>query len=153
MVIYMVYFEAKISIHLTWKVQIALFFAEKGTIPNEYSDYTNIFTKKLAVGLPKRFNIIKYIIDLEPSKQLLYGPIYSLCWIELKILKTYIKTNLANNFIQLFKLLAGAPILFVKKLDGSFQLCINYCSLNNLIIKKKYLLLLIIMTFNQLDQA
>ena len=37
--------------------------------------------------------------------------------IVLEILKTYIKTNLANSFIQLSKSAIGAPIFFNKKPD------------------------------------
>lgn len=40
-----------------------------------------------------------HTIKLEKSTQLLFGPIYSLKLVELKILKTYIKTSLANGFI------------------------------------------------------
>ncbi len=62
---------------------------------------------------------------------------------ELEILKIYIKTHLETGFIQAFKSPANAPILFDKKLDSSFHLCIDYQSLNNLTIKNKYLLPLI----------
>jgi hypothetical protein len=39
-------------------------------------------------------------------------------------LKDYIEKNLAKNFIRRSKSLAGVPILFVKKKDGSLQMCI-----------------------------
>ena len=45
---------------------------------------------------------------------------------ELEILKTYIKKNLANSFIRLSKFSIGAPIFLKKELDGSFRLCVNY---------------------------
>lgn len=51
---------------------------------------------------------------------------YSLRPIELETRKTYIKTNLANDFIQAFKLLAKAFILITQKSDNSFRLCVNY---------------------------
>lgn len=65
----------------------------------KYSDFANIFFKKLATILFKQFDINKYVINLEPSKQLLYRPSYSLKLVKLEILKTYIITNLANSFI------------------------------------------------------
>ncbi|GKC89465.1 putative reverse transcriptase domain-containing protein, partial [Tanacetum coccineum] len=34
----------------------------------------------------------------------------------------------------------GAPVLFVKKKDGSFRMCINYRELNKLTVKNRYLL-------------
>ena len=39
---------------------------------------------------------------------------------ELEILKTYIKINLANSFIRLFKFFAGTFTFLVKKSDGNF---------------------------------
>lgn len=51
---------------------------------------------------------IKWKKDNESS----YGLIYSLELIELETLKAYIKTNLVNSFIQLFKFFASTLILF-----------------------------------------
>ena len=45
---------------------------------------------------------------------------------ELKTLKTYIKTHLKTGFIRLSKSPAGAPILLNKKPDGSFCLYVDY---------------------------
>ena len=53
-----------------------------------------------------------YVIELKKSKQSLFGLIYSLRLIRLRILKIYIKINLVNDFIQLFKSLIGAFIFF-----------------------------------------
>lgn len=58
-------------------------------------------------------------------------------------LKTYIETKFVNDFIRLSKSFAKAFIFFVTKLDKSFYLCINYYSLNDLIIKNQYPLILI----------
>ena len=63
--------------------------------------------------------------------------------IELKTLKIYIETILANGFIWSFKSLAKAYILFNKKQNKSLHFYMDYCGLNNLTIKNKYLLLLI----------
>lgn len=71
--------------------------------------------------------------------------------VKLKILKTYIETNLTNNFIQSFKSLAKRIILLVQKPDGNFCLYIDYQKLNNLITKNWYLLSLIGKSLNQLD--
>ena len=91
------------------------------------------------VELLKYIRINNYIIKLKKGKQLFFNPIYSLRLVELKILKIYIKTNLTNIFIQLFKFLVKVFIFFNQKLNKNFYLCINYEDLINLIIKNPYL--------------
>ena len=95
----------------------------------------------------------KHAIELEEGKQLPFGPIYSLRPVELETLKTYIETNLANGFIRLFKSPARAPILFDKKPDGSFCFCVDYWSLNNIMIKNRYPLPLIGESLDRLGRA
>ena len=114
--------------HLDRKVQITALIAYKVpiTIPAEYSDFEDVFSKKSVTILPEYIEINMHVSDLQKSKQLSYGPIYSLKPVELKILKTYIKTNLANGFIYLFKSSISAPILFNKKPNRSFWFCVDY---------------------------
>ena len=85
----------------------------------------------------------EHIIKLEEDKQPLFGPIYSLGLVELETFKTYIKTNLANGFIQPSKSPAGALILINWKLDKSLRFCMDYRGLNNITIKNRYPLPLI----------
>ena len=76
--------------------------------------------------LPKNTEMNKHGIKLEEDKQPPFEPIYSLGPVELEILKTYIKTNLANGFIRPSKFPIGAPILFDRKPDGSLRLYVDY---------------------------
>ena len=46
-----------------------------------------------------------------------------------------------------------APVLFVKKKDGSMRLCIDYRELNKRMVKNKYLLPRIEDLFDQLREA
>ena len=51
----------------------------------EYSNYSNIFSVENAIKLLENIRINKHAIILEKSKQLLFGPIYSLELVELEI--------------------------------------------------------------------
>ncbi len=104
-------------------------------IPTEYSDYADVFSSDLAIELPENTGMNEHASELIESKQPPYGPIYALNLVELETLKTYIKTYFKTGFIRPSKSLAGAPILFDKKPDGSLCLCVDYRGLNNLTIK------------------
>lgn len=85
----------------------------KVTILVKYLDFTDLFSKKLVAELSVRSEINKHAIDLKSDKQPSYKMIYKLRLVEFKTLKMYIKTNLANYFIQSSKSLTEALILFV----------------------------------------
>ena len=74
----------------------------------------------------KYIKVNNYVIKLEKNKQPLFKSIYSLKSIELKIIKTYIKTNIANSFIQSSKFFIKVSILFNKKPNTSPHLYIDY---------------------------
>ena len=116
-------------------------------------DFTDVFSPDLTSELSKNTGINNHAIELVEGQQPPYGPIYSLGLVELETLKAYIETNLANGFIRPSKSLAGAPILFERKLDGSFQLCVNYRGLNKLTIKNWYPLPLIGESLDRLGRA
>ena len=118
--------KSKILIHPDKVAQIAFLLIEKITIPDEYSDFADFFSEKKALVLLKQIDLNEHAIKLEDDKQPPYGPIYSLGLVELKTFKAYIETYLKTRFIWPSKSPAGAPILFDKKPDGSFRLCVNY---------------------------
>ena len=99
---------------------------EKFTVLVKYSDFADVVLKKLANILPKQAGANKHVIELEQGKQPAYRLMYSLGPVEFEILQTYIKTNLANNFIKASKSLAGALILFDRKSNNKLYLCIDY---------------------------
>ena len=60
---------------------------------------------------------------------------------------------LAKKFITLSKLPLRAPVLFTNKKNRGLHLCIDYCSLNVIIKKNKYLLSLVRMLLDRLADA
>ena len=72
---------------------------------------------------------------------------------ELETLKAYIETNLANEFTRPSKSPVRAPILFDRKSDRFFWLCVDYQGLNNLKIKNRYPLPLIRESLDRLGRA
>nr|GFC94936.1 putative reverse transcriptase domain-containing protein [Tanacetum cinerariifolium] len=58
--------------------------------------------------------------------------------IELKELKDQLQELLKRGFIRLIVSPLGAPVLFVKKKDGSMRLCIEYRELNKITIRNRY---------------
>jgi len=102
-----------------------------------YHDEIEVFDKKKAKILPphKPFDME---IKLIPGAQLYFGLIYSLTFTETEELKKYLKENLEKGFIQKFNSPALAPIIFVKKHDGSLRLCVNYRRLNANAIRDSY---------------
>lgn len=82
--------------------------------------------------------INNYAIELLHNQQPLYGPIYSLKPMELKILKAYIENNLVNGFIKPSKCPARVSVFCDTKLDKNPRLYMDYQNLNNLTIKNWY---------------
>ena len=108
------------------QVGALLFHKALTEVPAEYSNYSNVFSAENATELLENTGINKHAIKLKENKQLSFGLIYNLGQIELEMLKPYIKTNLANGFIRPSKFPANAFILFDWKLNGSFNLCVDY---------------------------
>ena len=76
-----------------------MLFTEKMQILSKFSDFLDVFLKAKTLMLLKATVLNQYTLELQKSQQSLYGSIYSLDSIDIKMLKTYFKTNLANNFI------------------------------------------------------
>lgn len=121
-VVHITTITSKIAIYLAWQAQIALSKVKKALIivPKKYLDYTNIFPEKLNAMLLEQIKIKIHAINPKKHKQPLYRPLYSLRPVKLETVKTYIKTNLVNNFIHLAKFPISTSILFNPKSDKSF---------------------------------
>nr|GEX84851.1 transposon Ty3-G Gag-Pol polyprotein [Tanacetum cinerariifolium] len=78
------------------------------------------------------------------------GP-YRLAPPEMKELSEQLKELSDKGFIRPSSSPWGAPVLFVKKKDGSFWMCIDYRELNKLTVKNRYPFLRIDDLFDQLQ--
>lgn len=105
---------------------MALLLSKKVTISTKWEDFANVFSKESGVLFPERIDIHKHTFEWVDDKKSTYNSIYSPSLVKLEILKTNIKTNLANSFIQHSKSPARALTLFVQKTDSSFCLCVDY---------------------------
>nr|GEY43459.1 putative reverse transcriptase domain-containing protein [Tanacetum cinerariifolium] len=76
---------------------------------------------------------------------------YRLAPSEMKELSKQLQELSDKGFIRPSSLPWGAPVLFVKKKDGSFRMCIDYHELNKLTVKNRYLLPRINDLFDQLQ--
>ena len=94
-------------------------------ITEEYHDFLPLFSEIAARELPPRRSY-DYTIPLKEGFNPPFGPIYSLSRVELEALKTWLEDNLSKGFIRSSSSPACAPILFVKKSDGSLRLCVDY---------------------------
>jgi len=103
-------------------------------IPEKYHKYADVFNKFKAETLTLH-HPYDLQIDLKKDSYPPVGTIYSLSKFEQEALKEFINENLTNRFIHSMSLPHGAPVLFVKKKDGSLWLCVDFCELNKIMKK------------------
>ena len=114
-------------------------------------DFLDVFPDNLS-GLPPEREI-DFPIDLVPGTALISLPPYRMVSAELKELKTQLQELVDRGFIRPSISPWGAPVLFVKKKDDTWRLCIDYKQLNKVIIRNKYPLPRIDDLFDQLQEG
>ncbi|KAG8491584.1 hypothetical protein CXB51_014656 [Gossypium anomalum] len=114
-------------------------------------EYPDVFPEELP-GLPP-VREVEFGIELVPgTTPILIAP-YRMAPTELKELKAQLQELTDKGFAQPSFSPWGAPVLFVKKKDGTMRLCIDYRQLNKVTIKNKYPLPRINDLFDQLKGA
>ncbi|GJW63763.1 putative reverse transcriptase domain-containing protein [Tanacetum coccineum] len=93
-------------------------------------DFPEVFPEDLP-GLPPTRQV-EFQIDLVPSTAPIARAPYRLAPSEMKELLEQLKEQSDKGFIRPSSSPWGAPVLFVKKKDGSFRMCIDYRELNKL---------------------
>src|SRR6266511_3783054 len=98
-------------------------------IPEEYHEFVDVFSQAKADTLPTHCPY-DLKIDLEEGAELPLSRMYSLSQTRIQALCKFLDENLCIGFIRPSKSAHSAPILFVKKKEGSLHLCVNLHSLN-----------------------
>ncbi|GJY17567.1 putative reverse transcriptase domain-containing protein [Tanacetum coccineum] len=112
-------------------------------------DFPEVFPEELP-GLPPPRQV-EFRIDLVPGAAPIARAPYRLAPSEMKELSVQLQELLEKGFIRPSSSPWGAPVLFVKKKDGSFRMCIDYRELNKLTVKNRYPLPRIDDLFDQLQ--
>ena len=112
------------------------------SISEAYWDFSDVFSKAKADTLAPHWPY-DLKIALEDGAMPPQPLIYSLSNSELGTLREFIDEHLNIGFIWPSCSSHGAPILFVKKKDGSLWLCVDFWSLNKVTKKDHYPLPLI----------
>nr|GEW27462.1 hypothetical protein [Tanacetum cinerariifolium] len=112
-------------------------------------DYPKVFPKDLS-GLPPA-RPVEFQIDLIPGAAPVARTQYRLASSKMKELSEQLQDLFEKGFIRPSSSPWGAQVLFVKKKDGSFRMCIDYCELNKLTVKNRYPLPRIDDLFDQLQ--
>ncbi|GKF40156.1 putative reverse transcriptase domain-containing protein, partial [Tanacetum coccineum] len=99
-------------------------------------DFPYVFLEDLS-GLPPTRQV-EFQIDLIPGVIPVARAPYRLVPSEMKELSEQLKELSDKGFIRPSSSPWGAPVLFVKKKDRSFQMCIDYRELNKLTVKNSY---------------
>ncbi|GKB17017.1 putative reverse transcriptase domain-containing protein [Tanacetum coccineum] len=99
-------------------------------------EFPDVFPEDLP-GLPP-VRQVEFQIDLIPGAAPVARTPYRLAPSEMQELSNQLQELTDRGFIRPSTSPWGAPVLFVKKKDGSFRMCIDYRELNKLTIQNRY---------------
>ena len=111
--------------------------ADTTEIPEEYSQYSKLFSGKLETGLPEHSRW-DHEIRVQPGTEPTFNKIYPQNPEQDKALKEYLEEMLQKGYIRPSESPAGYPILWVPKKNGKLRPCIDYRHLNKITIKNRY---------------
>ena len=114
--------------------------------------YKDVFPDDLPNQLPP-VRHIEHSIDLVPGSTPPSKQPYKMSPKELDELKKMIDDLLSHGFIKPAASPFGAPVLFVKKKDGTMRMCVDYRALNKITIANKYPLPRVDELFDRLQGA
>jgi hypothetical protein len=116
------------------------------------SEFRDVFPPQLPKELPPHREI-DHRIELTQSSPPTLRSVYRMSVAELDELKRQLDELISAGFIRPSKSPFGAPVLFVKKKDGSMRMCVDYRDLNRITTKNRYPLPRIDELFDRLKGA
>jgi hypothetical protein len=100
-------------------------------------EFADVFPEKLPDGLPPdRGDAMK--IETDPTADPPFRPVIRLSIAELDELRKQLDQLLAAGFIKPSTSPYGAPVLFVRKKDGTLRMCVDYRGLNKITRKNRH---------------
>ena len=124
----------------------------RGKLKELVDEFKDVFPDTLPKGRPPKRDIVHEIRTEEGAKPPSRPP-YRLSPSEQDEMEEQVKDLLAQGFIRPSASPYGAPILFVPKKDGRWQMCINYRALNKQTVKDQFPLPRIDSLLERLGQA
>ena len=100
-------------------------------------EFPDVFPAELPPGLPPKRSV-DHKIEVEPDAKPPFRATYKMSYAELDELKKQLSELIEKGYIRPSKSPYGAPILFVKKKDGTMRMCIDYRALNKITTKNRY---------------
>jgi len=111
-------------------------------VPKRFLKWRKVFGKVESERIPTR-KIWDHAIDLKEIFKLQKGRIYPLSKNKREEVQNFVNDQLRKRYIRPSKSSQTSLVFFIGKKDGSKRMVIDYCNLNNQIVKNNYPLPLI----------
>jgi predicted aspartyl protease len=115
-------------------------------------EYNDLFPAELPKHLPIA-RTVDHRIDIIPGSAPAFKQVYRASPVENDAIKKHLDELLEKGLVQPSKSPYGAPVLMVKKPDGTFRFCVDYRALNAITIKNSYPLPRVDELFDRLEGA
>jgi len=122
----------------------------KELVPRKFLKWRKVFGKVESERMPTR-KVWDHAINLKETFKPQKGKIYSLSKNEREEVQNFMEDQLRKGYIRPSKSPQTSPVFFVGKKDGSKQMVMDYCNLNNQTVKNNYPLLLITELIDNMD--
>lgn len=100
-------------------------------------EFEDVFIKDLPPGLPP-VRAVEHAIEVVPGSEPPHRPPYRMSVVELQELEKQLEELRSKGLIQPSNSSYAAPVLFVKKKDGTWRMVIDYRGLNKITVKYRY---------------